>query len=227
MGGEIRKKELAKFIDHTALGPTISVEKISAVCQEAKEYGFASVCVNPCHTAVVRELLADVQVKVCVVIGFPHGMNTSVTKAFEAQRAIADGADELDMVINVAALKEGDYKTILADIKGICAAATKAPQEVLVKVILETSLLNDSEKVAGAILAKAGGSDFVKTSTGFGPGGATAEDITLLRRTVGQSLGVKAAGGIHDYDTAMTLINAGASRIGASHSIDIIAGAPD
>jgi deoxyribose-phosphate aldolase len=154
-------------------------------------------------------------------------MNTSETKAFEAQRAIADGADELDMVINVAALKEGDYETVLTDIKGVCAATTKAPQEVLVKVILETSLLNDNEKVAGAILAKAGGAHFVKTSTGFGPGGATAKDVTLLRQTVGESLGVKAAGGIHDYDTAMVLIEAGASRIGASHSIDIIAGAPD
>ncbi len=223
----MRKKELAKFIDHTTLGPTISIEKISTVCQEAKEYGFASVCVSPCYAAVARELLADVQVKVCVVIGFPHGMNTSETKAFEAQRAIADGADELDMVINVAALKEGDYETVLTDIKGICAAATKAPQGVLVKVILETSLLNDNQKVAGAILAKAGGAHFVKTSTGFGPGGATAKDVTLLRQTVGESLGVKAAGGIHDYDTAMILIEAGASRIGASHSIDIIAGAPD
>ena len=223
----MRKMELAKMIDHTLLGPTASVEGVTTLCQEAKRYGFAAVCVNPCHVSVVRDLLKETEVKVCVVISFPHGMTTSEVKAFEAQKAIAAGADELDMVLNVAALKGGDYATVLDDIKGVCAAAEKAPRPVLVKVILETALLEKNEKIAGAILAKAGGSGFVKTSTGFGPGGATAEDVALLRQTVGETVGVKAAGGIHDYETALAMIEAGATRIGASRSVAILEGAPE
>jgi len=223
----MRKKELARMIDHTLLGPTASAEGVVALCREAKTYGFASVCVNPCHTQLARELLKETDVKVCVVVGFPHGMNTSEVKAFEAQKAIATGADELDMVVNVAALKEGDYATVLEDIKAVCATVQKAPVPVLVKVILETALLDEEEKVAGAILAKAGGADFVKTSTGFGPGGATVEDVALLRRTVGEKMGGKAAGGIRDYNTALAMIEAGATRIGASRSVAILEGAPD
>jgi len=215
------------MIDHTLLGPTATREGVKRLCAEADRYGFASVCVNPCHVALARSLLRDSSVKVCAVIGFPHGMTTGEVKGFEAEKAIAAGASELDMVLNVAALKEGDYETVLSDIRAVCDAARKAPGKVLVKVILETALLETQEKVAGAILAKAGGADFVKTSTGFGPGGATVEDVALLRRTVGEGMGVKAAGGIHDYDTAIKMIAAGATRIGASHSLEIIAGAPE
>jgi deoxyribose-phosphate aldolase len=223
----MHKKELAKLIDHTLLGPTASADGVRQVCQEARENGFASVCVNPCHAALVCELLHGSNVKTCVVIGFPHGMGTAEVKAFEAAKAIAVGAQELDMVINIAALKEGDYETVLQDVRAVCESAGKAPHPVQVKVILETSLLDDTEKAAGAILAKAGGADFVKTSTGFGPGGATPEDVALLRRTVGDVMGVKAAGGIRDYETANRMIEAGATRIGASRSLAILAGAPE
>lgn len=223
----MRRTDLARMIDHTLLGPTASVEGVGVLCQEAKRYGFASVCVNPCHTSLACDLLKETQIKVCVVIGFPHGMATSEVKAFEAQKAIAVGADELDMVLNIAALKEGDYATVLNDIKGVCAASEKAPRPILIKVILETALLDEDEKVAGAILAKAGGADFVKTSTGFGPGGATVEDVALLRQTVGETMGVKAAGGIRDYETALAMIEAGATRIGASRSVAILEGAPE
>ena len=223
----MRKAELAKMIDHTLLGPTASRKGVVELCREAKKYGFASVVVNPCHVHLARDLLQDSPIKVCAVIGFPHGMTTSEVKAYEAQKAIAAGADELDVVINIAALKEGDYATILEDIRGVCATGEKAPRSILVKVILETALLEEAEKVAGAILAKAGGADFVKTSTGFGPAGATVEDVALLRRTVGEGMGVKAAGGIRDYETAVAMIAAGANRIGASRSVSILEGAPE
>ncbi len=223
----MRRKELAKMIDHTLLGPTATTAGVRKLCAEAIRYGFYAVCVNPCHVELAYSLVKDSSVKVAAVIGFPHGMSTSEVKGFEAQKAIAAGASELDMVINIAALKEGDYATVLSDIRAVCDAARKAPTNILVKVILETALLEEQEKVAGAILAKAGGADFVKTSTGFGPGGATVEDVSLLRRTVGDKMGVKAAGGIHDYATAVKMIEAGATRIGASHSLDIIAEAPE
>jgi deoxyribose-phosphate aldolase len=223
----MRKSELAKLIDHTLLGPTPSVEAVRVLCQEAKRYGFASVVVNPCHVQLAHDLLKESSVKVSTVIGFPHGMSTGEVKGFEAQKVIAVGADELDMVLNIAALKDGDYLTVLEDIKCVCAAAKKAPRAVLVKVILETALLSEGEKIAGAILAKAAGADFVKTSTGFGPAGATVEDVSLLRRTVGEGMGVKAAGGIRDYETAVAMIQAGATRIGASRSVSILEGAPE
>ena len=223
----MRKAELARTIDHTLLGPTASVEEVTKLCKEAQRHAFASVCVNPCHAALARELMEGSQTKICVVIGFPHGMNTTEAKGFEAQRAVYDGADELDMVINIAALKEGDYETVIEDVKSVRAACDKAPKPVLLKVILETALLEGEEKVAGAILAKAAGANFVKTSTGFGPSGATVEDVALLRKTVGEGMGVKAAGGIRDYDTAVAMLEAGASRIGASRSVSILEGAPD
>jgi len=223
----MRRAELAKMIDHTLLGPTASAKEAAELCQEAKKYGFVSVMLNPCHVQLASDFLKDSPVKVGTVIGFPHGMSMSEVKAFEAQKAIAAGADELDMVINVAALKEGDYVNVLEDIKGVCAAAQKAPKSILVKVILETALLETAEKVAGAILAKAGGADFVKTSTGFGPGGATVEDVALLHQTVGERMGVKAAGGIRDYETALAMIEAGATRIGASRSVSILEGSPE
>lgn len=221
----MNRTELARLIDHTLLGPTASIGGVQKLCAEAKEYGFMSVCVNPFYAQLASKLLEGSMPKVCVVIGFPHGMSTSVVKAYEAEKAIADGAEELDMVINVAALKAGEYQAVSEDIRAVCTAASKAPKRALVKVILETALLNDNEKRAGAILAKSAGADFVKTSTGFSSGGATVEDVTLLRETVGPNMGVKASGGIHTYEQALAMITAGATRIGASHSVEIIQGA--
>jgi deoxyribose-phosphate aldolase len=218
----LSKKELAKRIDHTLLGQTASKEGVKKLCEEAMRYGTASVCVNPCHAALAKSYLGDSPVMLCVVVGFPHGMSTKESKAFEAQKAIAVGADELDMVINVAALKEGDFAAAEDDVRAVCAEAEKAPRQVAVKVILETTLLSDEEKVAGAILTKSAGAQFVKTSTGFGPGGATVEDVALLRKTVGDTFGVKAAGGIRDAATAQAMIDAGASRIGASRTVEIL-----
>jgi deoxyribose-phosphate aldolase len=223
----MRKAELAKVIDHTLLGPSASADGVRALCKEAKRHGFFSVCVDPCHVPLAYDLLENSPVNVCTVIGFPHGMNTGETKGFEAQKAIAAGADELDMVVNLAALKDGNYGLVSDEIKRVCTEAEKASKPVLVKVILETAALQDEEKVAGAILAKAAGADFVKTSTGFGPGGATVEDVALLRQTVGETMGVKAAGGIRDYETAIAMIQAGATRIGASRSVTILEGAPE
>jgi len=218
----LTRKEMAKRIDHTLLGQTATRDGVRRLCEEAIQYGTASVCVNPCHAELAKSCLGDSNVLLCVVIGFPHGMSTGEMKAFEAQKAIAAGADELDMVINVAALKEGDYPTAEADIRAVCAAAAKAPRPVTVKVILETAQLTDEEKIAGAILTKSAGAQFVKTSTGFGPGGATAADVALLRKTVGDNMGVKAAGGIRDAAAAQAMIDAGASRIGASRTVEIL-----
>ena len=220
----MNKAELAKKIDHTLLGPTASTEALRTLCEEAVQFGVASVCVNPCHAAAAVDILRETPVAVCVVIGFPHGMTLSEVKAFEAQKAIALGVDELDMVVNVAALIEGDYAAVVDDIRAVCHAAEAAPRPVEVKVILETAFLTDEQKVAGAILAKAAGAHFVKTSTGFGPGGATVEDVALLRRTVGSIMGVKAAGGIRDSQTAIAMVEAGATRIGASRTAAILEG---
>jgi deoxyribose-phosphate aldolase len=223
----MRKAELARLIDHTVLGPDTSPADVERVCQEAIRHGFFSVCVPPTYVALARGLLRETQVKVCTVVGFPHGQHKPEVKAFEAKEALDDGADEVDMVINVAALKAGDYQAVLADIRGVREALSKAPRRVVLKVILECALLADEEKEAGAILVKAAGADFVKTSTGFGPGGATPEDVALLRRVVGEDFGVKAAGGIRDYATALRMIQAGANRLGASRSLAILEGAPD
>lgn len=218
----LTRKELAKRIDHTLLGPTASKEGVKKLCKEAVQYAVASVCVNPCHAELAKSCLGDSDVLLCVVVGFPHGMSTKETKAFEAQKAIAAGADELDMVINVAALKEGDYEYVEDDIRAVCSAAEKAPKPVAVKVILELALLSEEEKIAGAILTKSAGAQFVKTSTGFASGGATVEDVALLRKTVGKEMGVKAAGGIRDAATAQAMVDAGASRIGASRTVEIL-----
>ena len=218
----LSRSELAKRIDHTLLGPTATNQGVQKLCEEAVQYGVASVCVNPCHAALAKGFLADSEVLLCVVVGFPHGMSIKETKAFEAQKAIAAGADEVDMVINVAALKEGDFAVVEDDIRAVCAVAEKAPNPVHVKVILEAALLTEEQKVAGAILTKSAGAQFVKTSTGYGPGGATIEDVALLRKTVGDEMGVKAAGGIRDAATAQAMIEAGASRIGASRTVEIL-----
>lgn len=217
-------QEIACLIDHTLLKPDATCEQIIKLCEEAKEYNFASVCVNPTNVSLASGLLKDTPVKVCTVIGFPLGANTPVTKAVESRDAIANGASEVDMVINVGALKSGDYDLVRKDIEAVVDAARG---KALVKVILETALLTDEEKIKGCLLAKLAGADFVKTSTGFGPGGATVEDVRLMRRVVGSDMGVKAAGGIRDYESVRQMLDAGASRIGASAGVKIVKQAKD
>ena len=212
-------QELAGFIDHTLLKPDATREQIARLCEEAKEYGFASVCVNPANASLASSLLEGTPVKVCTVIGFPLGANTSVTKAMETRDAIVNGASEVDMVINIGALKSGDHNQVMTDIEAVVDAARG---KALVKAILETALLTDEEKVKGCLLAKLAGADFVKTSTGFGPGGATVEDIRLMRKAVGPDMGVKASGGIRDYEAMRRMVEAGANRIGASAGVKIM-----
>ncbi|MCR4391960.1 MAG: deoxyribose-phosphate aldolase [Candidatus Acetothermia bacterium] len=223
----MRKAELARLIDHTVLGPETNRAAVERACEEAIRHRFYAVCVTPGHVALAKSLVRDKGIYVCTTIGFPHGQHKPEVKALEAKAAVDDGADEVDMVIDVAALKDGDYQRVIADIRAVREAIAKAPRPVVLKVILECCFLSNDQKVAGAILAKAAGADFVKTSTGFGPGGATVEDVALLRRTVGEKMGVKAAGGIRDYETAVRMVEAGANRIGASKSVQILAGAPD
>jgi deoxyribose-phosphate aldolase len=220
----MNRAELAATIDHTLLGPTATGAGIEKLCAEAVKLGVASVCVNPRHAAEARRRLGESSVKLCVVVGFPHGMMTSSVKASEAREAIALGADEIDMVIPIGALKEGDIDGVRADVAAVSAVARRSPHSVTVKVILETCFLTDDEKVRGARAAVEGGADYVKTSTGFGSAGATVADVALLRQTVGPDIGVKAAGGIRDTATALAMIAAGATRIGASRTVDILAG---
>jgi deoxyribose-phosphate aldolase len=221
------KKELAERIDHTALGPDVSPERVRQICAEAKEWGFYGVCVNPCYIELAKKELEGTSVKIVTVIGFPHGATLPQVKAYEARAAVEAGADELDMVINIAALKAKDYQTILKELAAVREALVRAPKRVILKAILETGLLTDEEKVAGAILAQAGGADFVKTSTGFGPRGATVEDVKLLKGAIGPRMKIKAAGGIRDYQTAVAMIEAGADRLGTSSGVAIIEGAPE
>ena len=214
---------LAHMIDHTVLKPDATQDQIAQLCYEARKHQFASVCVNPAHVKLCAQLLKDSGVPVCVVVGFPLGATSTETKVFETQQAVRDGAGEVDMVINVGALKSRDYELVEHDIASI-ARACHAGNAIL-KVIIEAALLTDEEKVVACQLAKVAQADFVKTSTGFGPGGATVEDIALMRRVVGPTMGVKAAGGIRTYDDAQKMIAAGASRIGASASVKIIGAA--
>ena len=209
---------LAKYIDHTILKPNAQKEQVLKLCEEAKEHGFASVCVNEYYTAAVAESLKGTDVMTCTVIGFPLGASDSKVKAFETARAAEVGADEIDMVINVGALKDGDYDYVQADIKAVVDAAGGKT----VKVILETCLLTKEEIVKACKLSVAAGAHFVKTSTGFSTGGATVEDVKLMKDTVGDKAKVKASGGVRDYETAMAMINAGAERIGASAGIAIV-----
>lgn len=211
---------LASLIDHTLLKPTASRAQISQLCEEARHYHFASVCVNPVHVPTAAELLQDSEVKVCTVIGFPLGATSTMAKVLEARDAVAAGAEEIDMVINIGSLLEQDYAKVYSDIKGVRDAL---PRQLL-KVILETGYLSKEQIVRGCILAKMAGADFVKTSTGFGPGGATVEDVTLMRDVVGDDCGVKASGGIRDLANAIAMIKAGANRLGASSGIAIIEG---
>ena len=215
------KKTIAAMIDHTRLKPETTPAQIEKLCAEAAEYHFASVCVNPVYIPLAARLLKGTGVKVCCVVGFPLGAIAPEQKAAEAASCAAMGAEELDMVIHVGAAKAGDWALVQRDIEGVVKAAAGHT----VKVIIETCLLTDEEKVKACEAAKAAGAHFVKTSTGFSTGGATTHDIALMRKTVGPEMGVKASGGIRDYETAMAMIEAGANRIGASAGIAIVAAA--
>ena len=214
--------ELNRMIDHTILKPEATEAAVQKIIDEAKEYNFFSVCINPCWVAFASEQLADTDVAVCTVIGFPLGANTPEVKAYEAADAIKNGANEVDMVINIGALKSQQYDYVRQDIQG---AVDAAKGKALVKVIIETALLTDEEKVKACELAKEAGADFVKTSTGFSTGGAKVADIRLMRETVGPDMGVKASGGVHNAEEALAMIEAGATRIGASTGVAIVSGA--
>ena len=211
---------IAALIDHTILKADATRAEVIKVCREARQYSFASVCVNPYWVPLVRAELAGSKVKVCTVVGFPLGATSTESKAAEAAIAVRDGAQEVDMVINVGALKSGDQDAVKADIAAVVKVSHAGG--AIVKTILETALLNDTEKAIACVLAKAAGADFVKTSTGFGPSGATAHDIALMRQSVGSELGVKASGGIRTLQDLQTMTAAGASRIGASASVKIV-----
>jgi deoxyribose-phosphate aldolase len=212
--------KIASLIDHTLLKPDAIAADVRRLCAEARQYGFAAVCVNPCWATLAAAELQGSEVKVCTVVGFPLGANTTETKVFETILALQQGAREIDMVINIGQLKGRDELAAEADIRAVVEATHAAGG--IVKVILETALLHDAEKVTGCRIAQAAGADFVKTSTGFGPGGATAADVALLRRTVGPTMGVKASGGIRTLEDLKIMIAAGASRIGASSSVRIV-----
>jgi deoxyribose-phosphate aldolase len=208
------------LIDHTLLKPEATHDQITQLCEEAREYGFAAVCVNPTNVKLAAELLKGSPVAVCTVIGFPLGATLPEVKAYEAQQTIHHGATEIDMVINIGALKSEDYELVEQDIAAV--ARTCHDNGAICKVIIEAALLTEEEKITACQLAKKAGSDYVKTSTGFGPGGATVEDVTLMRRVIGPSMGIKAAGGIRTLETAKKMIEAGATRIGTSSGVKIV-----
>ncbi|MFB5087929.1 deoxyribose-phosphate aldolase [Psychrobacillus sp. PGGUH221] len=214
-------QNIAALIDHTLLKQNATKDQIEKLCEEAKTYTFASVCVNPTWVELSAKLLQDSPVKVCTVIGFPLGASTTEVKAFETKNAIENGAEEIDMVINVGALKDADYDFIQKDIAAVVEAAKG---KAIVKVILETCLLTNEEIVKASEISKAAGADFVKTSTGFSTGGATVEAVKLMRDTVGQDLGVKASGGVRSLEDLQAMVDAGASRIGASSGVEIMQG---
>ena len=223
LGGIPADLQLASMIDHTLLKPEATPDQIAQLCFEARKYGFASVCVNPGHVKLCADLLRGSEVKVCTVIGFPLGATSPETKVYETETALRDGATEIDMVINIGALKGADYTWVARDIRGVVEIAHAAG--AIVKVIIETSLLSDEEKVKASLLAKEAGADFVKTSTGFAGGGATAQDVALIRRVVGPEMGIKAAGGVRTFEDAKSMVAAGATRLGASAGVKIVQGA--
>ena len=210
--------ELNKYIDHTLLKPEATKEQITKLCEEARQYDFASVCVNTCYVPLAKQLLAGSDVKVCCVVGFPLGAMDTVSKAFEAKTAVANGAQEVDMVINIGALKDKDYDYVTKDI----AAVVEASKPAIVKVIIEACLLTDEEKVEACKCSMNAKAEFVKTSTGFSTHGATPEDVALMKKTVGNVCKVKAAGGVRSYDDAMKMIEAGADRLGCSAGIKVM-----
>ena len=211
--------KLASLIDHTILKPEAGKEQVETICREAREYGFASVCVNSSYVPLCAELLRDTEVKVCTVIGFPLGAMSTAAKAAEASQAILDGAEELDMVIHIGMLKDGNNEYVEQDIHSV---VEEARGKAAVKVIIETCLLSEEEKIRACLLAKKAGADYVKTSTGFSTGGATAEDIALMKKTVGKDMKVKASGGIRTREKAEEMRKAGADRIGTSSGIRIV-----
>ena len=217
---EKKEFDLASYIDHTLLKPDASHEQLKKLCEEAIQYHFATVCVNSSNVAYVATLLRGSEVKPIAVVGFPLGAASTSAKAFEAKEAIQVGAKEIDMVINIGALKSRDYTLVTADIVKVVEASKPYP----VKVILETAMLTEEEKIIACVLSKIAGAAFVKASTGFGPGGATVEDVKLMRRIVGKEMGVKASGGVKTYNDAMKMIEAGANRIGTSNGITIVTG---
>jgi deoxyribose-phosphate aldolase len=223
--GSDSRLAVAALIDHTLLKPDATRADIEQLCREALDLGFAAVCINPAWVRLAADRVGRSRVAVCAVIGFPFGANTPDAKAFEARRALFDGARELDMVMNIGALKSGDLGLVRRDIEAVAVPVREAGG--LSKVIIEASLLTDEEKIAACTLARAAGADYVKTSTGFGPGGATAADVALMRRTVGPDMGVKAAGGIGSYRAAREMIAAGATRIGSSAGVRIVREAQD
>jgi len=209
---------IASMIDHTILKADATREQVIEYCRQARKYGFASVCVNPCHVALVKKELQGSGVRVCTVIGFPLGADSRETKAFAAKTAVRDGADEIDMVINIGAVKDGDFDYVEKEIREVVASSGNA----LVKVIIETCCLTDDEKVLACRAAANAGAAYVKTSTGFGAAGATAHDVRLMKETVGENIGVKASGGIRNLETVMVMIEAGADRIGTSSGAGIM-----
>ncbi len=216
--------EMAPYIDHTLLKPEATPAAFDKLCQEAIRHGFKAVCVNSGWVADVAKKLKGTQIAVCSVVGFPLGAMHSLAKAFEARKAVEDGAQELDMVLNICALKSGDLKAVAED---ILAVRREAKHPAVLKVIIETCLLTNDEKVKACEVAQKAGADFVKTSTGFSTGGATMEDVALMRKTVGPEMGVKASGGIKDFETAAAMIAAGATRIGAGAGVAIVSGAEE
>ncbi|NWG27687.1 MAG: deoxyribose-phosphate aldolase [Ignavibacteriaceae bacterium] len=222
IGNSLKDKNIASKIDHTLLKPDATPSEITELCEEARKYHFASVCINPCYVSLCSSLLKGTEVRVCTVIGFPLGATTTEVKKFETEQAVQNGANEIDMVINVGKLKAGDYNYVENDIQQVVRTAKS--NGALVKVIIETALLTDEEKVKACLICKKSGADFVKTSTGFSKGGANVGDVALMKYVVGSSIGVKAAGGIRSKEDAEAMIASGADRIGASASVKIVTG---
>jgi len=214
----MNKKDLARLIDHTLLKSETKIEDIKKLCEEALKYQFYSVCINPCYVKTAKEFLKNSDIKICTVISFPLGASTIKTKIYEATEAIENGADEIDMVMNIGMFKSNRYEYIYEEISSI----KKAIEYRILKVIIETSILSEEEKIKASEIIKKSGANFVKTSTGFSQGGATKEDVLLIRKSVGDNFGIKASGGIKTYQQAVELINAGATRIGSSSSVKIM-----
>jgi deoxyribose-phosphate aldolase len=219
-GGVVYSREIARTIDHTLLKADATRAQIEQLCAEAREHGFATVCVNATWVPLCAQLLRGSETRVCTVVGFPLGATLPEVKAFEAARTVAEGACEVDMVLNIGALKSGDFRLCERDVAAVVEASHRGG--AILKVIIEAALLTDDEKVKACVVSKAAGADFVKTSTGFGPGGATAADVALMRRVVGPDMGVKAAGGVKDLRSAQAMLEAGADRIGASVGVKIV-----
>ena len=224
MPSSLPAASLARYLDHTLLKPEATPAQIAQLCAEARDHGFAAVCINPVNVAQAAQLLRDTPVAVCTVIGFPLGATLPEVKAYEAQQALDQGATEIDMVINIGALKAGQFERVREDIAAVVQTCKARPAPALVKVIIEACLLTDDEKVRVSQIAQAAGADFVKTSTGFSSGGATVADVALIRRTVGPVMGIKAAGGVRTRADAEAMIAAGATRIGTSSGVKLVQG---